>query len=69
MEWHVPNGLKVGDTVTEETRLVKADPKSNKAGDEFIVAGVEKRYLSSRDELVLTDRRYLDARLPSHTAS
>lgn len=57
MDWRVRAGLKVGETVTEETRVVRADAKTNKAGDEFIVAGVEKEYRNEREELVLTDRR------------
>lgn len=57
MSWHIRNGLKIGEEVTEETRVIKAEPKQNKAGEEFIVAGVEKRYSTESEGLVLTDQR------------
>jgi hydroxyacyl-ACP dehydratase HTD2-like protein with hotdog domain len=58
LKWHTNNGLKIGQRVTEHTKLFKADAKRNKLGQEMIVAGAEKQY-ETEDGIVLTDQRYI----------
>lgn len=64
MTWHRPYGLESHRDVLEETRVFKAEPKANKKGEEFIVAGVEKRYSQTGREardpgtILLTDQRW-----------
>lgn len=60
LSWHNPTtsaGLRIGDVVTERTSVIKADPKVTRAGDEMIVAGAKKEYLTPSGEKVLTDQR------------
>ena len=49
--------LRIGDTIIEKTRLVRAEPKANKAGRDMIVAGVEKTYEDTDGQKLLTDQR------------
>lgn len=58
LEWSqdASNLLKVGQTVTETTRILSADPKKLKNGGEMIVVGVEKTF-ENEQGLALTDRR------------
>lgn len=50
------NRLKVGQEVTETTRLTSADGKKTKAGEEMVVVGVEKQY-ENEHGVALIDRR------------
>jgi hydroxyacyl-ACP dehydratase HTD2-like protein with hotdog domain len=53
-----PNLLRVGQTVTETTRVISAEPKVvRKTGEEMIVVGVEKRF-ENEDGVAVVDRRY-----------
>ena len=46
LEWIAgkEKGLKVGQRVTETTRLVRAEGKRTRAGEEMVVVGVEKEF-------------------------
>ena len=55
-------GLRVGQQVTETTRLVSAVGKRTGAGEEMVVVGVEKEYNNS-EGVALIDRRYAFAPL------
>lgn len=50
------NRLKVGETVTETTKLVSAAGKKTKADEEMVVVGVEKIY-ENEHGVALIDRR------------
>lgn len=53
-----PNPLRVGDNVTETTRVLSAEPKIvRKTGEEMIVVGVEKEF-SNAQGVAVVDRRY-----------
>lgn len=53
-----PNLLRIGQTVTETTRVISAEPKVvRKTGEEMIVVGVEKRF-ENEDGVAVVDRRY-----------
>ncbi|KIX07035.1 uncharacterized protein Z518_05012 [Rhinocladiella mackenziei CBS 650.93] len=50
--------LRVGDIVTEVTRVLSCEPKViQKTGEDMLLVGVEKEFLNSRDELCVLDRR------------
>jgi hydroxyacyl-ACP dehydratase HTD2-like protein with hotdog domain len=49
-------GLAVGQKVTETTRLLTAEGKKTRAGEEMVVVGVEKRY-ENEHGLALIDKR------------
>ncbi|KAK2880001.1 hypothetical protein FQN49_000665 [Arthroderma sp. PD_2] len=52
-----PNLLRVGQTVTETTRLLSAEPKIiKKSGEEMVVVGVEKTF-ENEDGVALIDKR------------
>lgn len=54
-----PNPLRVGDNVTETTRVLSAEPKIvRKTGEEMIVVGVEKEF-SNAQGVAVVDRRYV----------
>lgn len=50
--------LKVGQVVTETTKLLSAEGKKTRAGEEMVVVGVEKEY-ENEHGLALVDRRYI----------
>lgn len=50
------NRLKVGQEVTETTRLTSAEGKKTKAGEEMVVVGVEKTF-ENEHGVALIDRR------------
>lgn len=53
------NPLRVGQEVTETTRVLSAEPKVvRKTGEEMIVVGVEKEF-SNEDGVAVLDRRYV----------
>ena len=56
-----PAMLRVGEPVTEHTKVVKADPKVTAAGEEMIVAGVKKYYETHEGGIALTDQRCASA--------
>ncbi|KAF4631147.1 hypothetical protein G7Y89_g6979 [Cudoniella acicularis] len=58
LEWikQAPDGLRIGQHVTETTKLVSAEGKKTRAGEEMVVVGVEKEY-ENEQGLVLIDRR------------
>ena len=50
--------LRVGDTVTEITKVLSCEPKIiGKTGEPMLVVGVEKEFRNSKDELCVLDRR------------
>jgi hypothetical protein len=51
------NRLKVGQRVTETTKLVSAVGKKTKAGEEMVVVGVEKSFRNEHG-IALLDKRY-----------
>ncbi|KAG9233413.1 hypothetical protein BJ875DRAFT_485186 [Amylocarpus encephaloides] len=50
-------GLRVGTLVNEMTKLVSAEGKETKSGEEMVVVGVRKEYESQDDGLMLVDKR------------
>lgn len=50
------NRLKVGQEVTERTKLVSAEGKKTRAGEEMVVVGVEKQF-ENEHGVALIDRR------------
>lgn len=53
-----PNLLRVGEMVSETTRVLSAEPKVvRKTGEEMIVVGVEKRF-ENEEGVAVVDRRY-----------
>ena len=60
-----PAMLRVGEPVTEHTKVVKADPKITAAGEEMIVAGVKKYYETHDGGIALTDQRCVIRSNPS----
>ena len=56
IEWEKGNSLRIGDEATETTKLISAEPKINRAGEEMIVVGVEKTIENAKG-LALIDRR------------
>ena len=65
--------LRVGDTVTEVTKVLSCEPKViGKTGEPMLVVGVEKEFRNSKDELCVLDRRnwvFREALDPSKPAS
>jgi hydroxyacyl-ACP dehydratase HTD2-like protein with hotdog domain len=59
LEWvaGANNGLKVGQRVTETTKLISSVGKKTRAGEEMVVVGVEKEY-DNGEGVALIDRRY-----------
>lgn len=54
-----PNPLRVGQNVTETTRVLSAESKVvKKTGEDMIVVGVEKEF-RNEDGVALVDRRYV----------
>ena len=50
--------LRVGDVVTEVTKVLSCEPKViKKTGESMLVVGVEKEFRNSKDELCVLDRR------------
>ena len=56
ISWDKGNPLRIGDEAIETTKLVSAEPKVTRAGEEMIVVGVEKT-LENAKGLALVDRR------------
>ncbi|EPE35174.1 Thioesterase/thiol ester dehydrase-isomerase [Glarea lozoyensis ATCC 20868] len=56
LEWVNAEGLEVGQTVKETTRLVEASAKTTRTGEEMIVVGVRKEFENERG-VVLVDKR------------
>ncbi|KAG9255497.1 putative cytoplasmic protein [Emericellopsis atlantica] len=56
MRWDADADLRVGDEVTEITRLVSATPKKSSSVGEMVVVEVEKEFVGSRGR-ALRDRR------------
>lgn len=54
--WDVDNRLRVGEEVTETTRLLSADAKVTRTGEEMIVVGVEKIF-ENQDGIAVVDKR------------
>jgi len=53
------NQLKVGQRVTETTRLVSAVGKKTKAGEEMVVVGVEKSFRNEHGVALLDKRNWI----------
>ena len=56
INWEKENPLRVGDDATEITKLVSAEPKVTRTGEEMVVVGVEKIFENAKG-LALVDRR------------
>ncbi|CAD6583827.1 MAG: hypothetical protein ASARMPREDX12_001462 [Alectoria sarmentosa] len=56
MDWEKGNSLRIGDEAIETTKLVSAEPKVTRAGEEMIVVSVEKTFENAKG-LALVDRR------------
>lgn len=56
VRWNRNNPLRVGDLATETTKLLSAEPKMTRAGEEMIVVGIEKT-VSNADGEALVDKR------------
>ena len=56
LRWMNNNPLRVGDIAKETTKLLSAEPKVTRAGEEMIVVGVEKTFENSHG-VALIDRR------------
>ena len=56
INWEKENPLRIGDDATEITKLVSAEPKVTRAGEEMVVVGVEKIFENAKG-LALVDRR------------
>ena len=56
LEWVKNRGLSVGEEVKEVTKLLSAEGKVTRAGEEMVLVGVEKRF-ENQDGLCLVDRR------------
>ncbi|KAM0795500.1 hypothetical protein BDR22DRAFT_871205 [Usnea florida] len=56
IKWEKENPLRIGDDVTEITKLVSAEPKVTRTGEEMVVVGVEKIFENAKG-LALIDRR------------
>ncbi|KAL9098693.1 MAG: hypothetical protein Q9163_005696 [Psora crenata] len=56
LRWEKDNPLRVGDEATEATRLVSAEAKVTRNGEEMIVVGIEKTFANARGR-ALVDRR------------
>ena len=59
LTWSPDNPLRVGDLATETTRILSAEPKRTKAGEEMIVVGVEKRLENARGLALMDQRNWL----------
>lgn len=56
LAWDQSNVLRVGQSVTETTKVVSAAAKRTKAGEDMVVVGVEKRF-ENEDGVAVTDTR------------
>ena len=56
LRWDPKNRLAVGDEATETTKLLTADAKVTRTGEEMIVVGVEKTFENVKG-IALVDRR------------
>lgn len=56
IKWTKGNPLKIGDEAIEITRLVFAEPKITRAGEEMIVVSIEKEFENAKG-IALVDRR------------
>ncbi|KAL8800952.1 MAG: hypothetical protein Q9200_007084 [Gallowayella weberi] len=56
MQWEKKNPLRIGHEAIETTRLVSAEPKTGKTGDQLIIVRVEKTF-ENTNGLALVDKR------------
>jgi len=56
MEWKMSNRLRIGDHVTESTRLLSAMPKTSRGGHEMVLVEIEKVFANAQG-VALIDRR------------
>jgi hydroxyacyl-ACP dehydratase HTD2-like protein with hotdog domain len=56
LRWEKENPLRIGQVVRERTKLLSAEPKVTKTGEEMIVVGVEKSF-ENESGLSLVDKR------------
>lgn len=56
LQWEKSNPLRIGDVAIETTKLVSAEPKVTRAGEEMIVVGVAKTFENAKG-LALVDKR------------
>lgn len=63
LHWMGNNLLRVGQTVRETTKVISAEAKMTRAGDEMIVVGVEKSF-ENEAGVALVDKRYFKIHCP-----
>ncbi|KAI4091677.1 MAG: hypothetical protein LQ339_008089 [Xanthoria mediterranea] len=56
MNWEKGNPLRIGDEAVETTRLVSAEPKTGRTGEEMIIVRVEKAFENANGP-TLVDKR------------
>ena len=56
IKWEKGNPLRVGDEAVETTRLVSAEDKITRTGEEMIVVGVEKTFENGRGPALIEKR-------------
>ena len=56
LRWMKENPLRVGDVAVENTRLLSAEPKTTRSGEEMILVSVEKTF-ENADGVALIDKR------------
>ncbi|KAL8734553.1 MAG: hypothetical protein Q9166_001453 [cf. Caloplaca sp. 2 TL-2023] len=56
LKWEKGNPLRIGDEATETTRLLSADAKTGRTGEEMIIIRVEKTFENARG-LAVVDKR------------
>lgn len=56
LEWVKENKLRVGQEVTETTKLISSYSKKSRAGNEMIIVSVEKKFQNERG-VALLDKR------------
>ena len=56
LNWTKSNALRIGEEVTETTKLVSAQPKVTRRGEDMIVVSVEKVFENARG-IALVDKR------------
>ena len=59
LTWKKENPLLVGDSVTETTELLSAEPKFTRNGEEMIVVGVQKTFENAKGTALIDKRNWV----------
>ncbi|KAH9208725.1 hypothetical protein DL95DRAFT_395043 [Leptodontidium sp. 2 PMI_412] len=59
LEWVKENKLRVGQEVTETTKLISSYSKKSRAGNEMIIVSVEKKFQNERGVALLDKRNWV----------